>query len=201
MPDLFADKARNWDSRPVPRVISEGVGSALLKAIRWRPAMRVMDFGAGTGLVSSHVAPHVAKIWAVDLSQAMLSELTAKPELHGKVEPICQDIVAEPLGGMTFDAIISAMALHHVADLPTLFARFHDHLEPGGVVALADLDTENGSFHTPGTQGVYHLGFDRGELQWQLESAGFSSCRFQTAVEVHKEGRPYTVFLVTATRG
>ena len=55
--------------------------------------MRVMDFGAGTGLVCAHVAPHVATVYAVDISEAMLAQLAAKPELRGKVEIRCQDIL------------------------------------------------------------------------------------------------------------
>jgi len=46
--------------------------------------MRVMDFGAGTGLISSQVAPLVKKIVAVDISEAMLNKLVAKPELQEK---------------------------------------------------------------------------------------------------------------------
>jgi 2-polyprenyl-3-methyl-5-hydroxy-6-metoxy-1,4-benzoquinol methylase len=199
MQDLFVDKARDWDSRPAPQVISEGVGSALSKSVSWRPSMRVMDFGAGTGLIASRVAPRVDKIWAVDVSQAMLGELRAKSALEGKVEIVCQDIVTEPLS-MTFDVVMSAMALHHVADVRTLFERFFGNLEPGGVVALADLDTEDGTFHAPGTEGVHHHGFDRRELQGWLEAAGFENCRFETAVEVHKNDRVYPVFLVTANK-
>mgnify|MGYP006950044336 CR=1 FL=1 len=41
-------------------------------------------------------------------------------------------------------------------------------------VALADLDSEDGSFHPPDTDGVYHLGFDRDALRAELEADGFS---------------------------
>jgi len=104
MSDLFSDKARDWDSRPVPAQISEGVSRALIDAIPLSPALSVMDFGAGTGLVSSKLAAHVGHILAVDVSAAM------------------------------------------------------------------------------------------------LEQAGFGDVRFVTACEVHKDGRAYPVFLVTATK-
>tara|TARA_R110001583_G_scaffold167425_2_gene320219 strand:+ start:5635 stop:6165 length:531 start_codon:yes stop_codon:yes gene_type:complete len=113
MTDLFEEKAKDWDFREIPRMISAGVGRALLDNLPLTAELQVMDFGAGTGLVSSHVGPHVDKIYAVDISAAMLEKLVQKPELSGKVEAICQDILETPLN-RTFDLIISAMALHHV---------------------------------------------------------------------------------------
>ncbi len=45
-----------------------------------------MDFGAGTGLICPQTAAHVEKITAVDISQALLEKLGAKPALQNKVE-------------------------------------------------------------------------------------------------------------------
>ncbi|NIV32583.1 MAG: methyltransferase domain-containing protein, partial [Anaerolineae bacterium] len=64
-----------------------------------------------------------------------------------------------------FDLIVSAMALHHVEDTERLLQRFHQHLSPGGGIALADLDQEDGSFHPPEVEGVFHDGFDRTALE------------------------------------
>ena len=199
MTDRFAEKASDWDSRPVPLQISQAVGR-LLDGLEWDPSMRVMDFGAGTGLLAAHVAPHVAKIFAVDVSPSMLEALTAKPELQGKVEPRCQDLLASPLNDR-FDAIISAMALHHVEDTEAVAARFAEHLKPGGRLALADLDEEDGTFHPPGTEGVFHRGFRRDALRSILEAQGFEDVRFTTALDIEKDGgRQFTVFFVTARK-
>ncbi|MBL8920438.1 MAG: class I SAM-dependent methyltransferase [Myxococcaceae bacterium] len=199
MSDLFSDKAHDWDTRPVPAQISEGVSRALMQAIALSPTMTVLDFGAGTGLVCAKLAPHVGRILAVDISAAMLEQLKKKPELEGKVEVYCQDLVAAPLPAKV-DLVVSAMAMHHVRDTAGLLASLHTHLKPGGRVALADLDSEDGSFHPPGTEGVFHTGFAREALGALLESAGFRDVRFVTACEVLKEGRAWPVFLVTATR-
>ena len=200
MTDLFARKSSDWDDRPGPVQISEAVGR-LLGELDWDKSMRVMDFGAGTGLVAAHVAPHVAKVVAVDVSPSMLEALAAKPELQARVETRCQDILEAPLDER-FDAIISAMALHHVEDTAALAARFAEHLKPGGFVALADLDSEDGTFHSPETEGVFHHGFDRAELQSTLEAQGFEAVRFTTALELEKEDRgTFPVFFVTARKG
>lgn len=199
MSDLFSDKAQDWDTRPVPAQISEGVYRALVDAVPLSPGLTVLDFGAGTGLVCAKLAPHVGRVLAVDISAAMLEQLKKKPELAGKVDVYCQDLLEAPLAEKV-DLVVSAMAMHHVQDTARLLASLHAHLKPGGRVALADLDAEDGSFHPPGTDGVFHSGFGREALGALLEGAGFRDVRFVTACEVQKEGRAYPVFLVTATR-
>ncbi len=199
MVDLFQDKAAAWDARPVPMQISTGVFAALQQAVTFSPEQVVMDFGAGTGLICAKVAPHVGRVLAVDISAAMLEKLAEKPELQGKVEIFCQDILSAPLDRQA-DLIVSAMAMHHVEDTAALLRAFYDHLAPGGQLALADLDAEDGTFHPPDAEGVYHAGFDREALAALLQAAGFSTPRFTTACEVEKEGRRYPIFLVTASR-
>lgn len=197
MTDHFAEKSIDWDEQPVPLQISQAVGR-LLETLDWDASMRVMDFGAGTGLIAATIAPRVARIIAVDTSPSMLEALAAKDSLQGKVDCRCQDILDAPLEER-FDAVVSAMALHHVEDTVALAARFAEHLKPGGLLALADLDREDGSFHQPGTEGVFHQGFDRAALQSILEDAGFEHVTFTTALEIEKDGKgPYSVFLVTA---
>jgi len=199
MPDLFHDKATDWDTRPVPIQISEGVFTALAARVALAPSLTVMDFGAGTGLVAGRLAPHVGTILAVDISPAMLDQLAAKPELAGKVEIVCRDLLDAPLG-RSVDLIVSAMAMHHVRDTGQLVHTLFAHLAPGGRVALADLDAEDGSFHPPGTEGVFHHGFDRTAFTQLLTEAGFVDVEFTTACQVTKAGRRYAVFLVTAAR-
>jgi len=199
MTDLFNEKAKDWDANEMKKTLSSAIGSSILEHVSLHDQMRVMDFGAGTGLISSQVAPLVKKIFAVDISEAMLNKLVSKPELHAKVEIVCQDIIDKPIAEK-FDLIMSAMAMHHVKDTPRLIQRFSEHLSPGAFIALADLDKEDGSFHPEDTEGIFHLGFKRNELQIILEKYGFGGIRFLTAHTVNKEDKKYPIFLVTATK-
>jgi putative AdoMet-dependent methyltransferase len=199
MTDLFHDKAADWDSRPVPVQISDGVVGALRAQLTLTDDMTVMDFGAGTGLIAGGLAPHVARLHAVDVSAAMLEQLAAKDALRGKVTIHCQDITQTPLD-LQVDLVVSAMAMHHVQDTAALMRALYGHTRPGGSVALADLDTEDGSFHPPGMDGVFHDGFDRDALGAHLSAAGFVDVAFRTATVVHREARAYPIFLVTARR-
>lgn len=197
MNDLFKEKAHDWDMNELVRGISSGVGAAIREHVALDASMHVMDFGAGTGLITQHVAERVGKVTAVDVSEAMLEKLAAKNALEGKVEILCQNILEQPVE-ITFDLIVSAMAMHHVEDTDRLIQCFSEHLKPGARVALADLDSEDGSFHPEDTQGVYHTGFDREAFRALLEKHGFREIRFLTAHTVHKEDRDYPIFLVLA---
>ena len=198
MSNLFDEKSRDWDKNEIVQKISAAVGAAIVQKTDLHEKMCVMDFGAGTGLISSHVAPEVEKIVAVDISQAMLEKLAEKPALHGKVEIACQDILQTPLE-QQFDLIISAMAMHHVENTALLAQRFYQHLKNGGQLALADLDAEDGSFHEAGTEGVYHWGFERKALQQLFEQQGFRDVELTTAHVVEKD-QPYPIFLLTAKK-
>jgi putative AdoMet-dependent methyltransferase len=199
MSDLFKEKAGDWDANQMRLQLSSAIGASILEHVPLDTHMDVMDFGAGTGLLTSHVAPRVRNVAAVDTSAAMLDKLAAKPEFHGKVTAICQDITEQPLA-TRFDLIISAMAMHHVADTPRLFETFAEHLQPGGRVALADLDKEDGTFHPADAEGVFHHGFAREDLQAIIEDQGFVDIQFETAHTVDKEGKRYPIFLVIATK-
>jgi len=199
MTDLFTEKAKDWDVNEMVLQLSEATSSAILANIEFNNQMQVMDFGAGTGLITSQIFPHIKKITAVDVSQSMLEQLMSKPELEEKVDAVCQDITQQPLDSK-FDVIMSAMAMHHVKDTGQLFKSFSEHLISGGKIAIADLDAEDGSFHPADAEGVYHNGFDRESLKSIMEKNGFQDIKFVTAHTVNKEMKTYPVFLVTASK-
>jgi hypothetical protein len=74
-------------------------------------------------------------------------------------------------------------------------------LRKPGFLCIADLDSEDGSFHGEGFDG--HLGFDRDKLGAMARKAGFDSVRFTTAYEMEKEAaggtRTFPIFLMVAT--
>ena len=195
MVDLFEEKAKGWDKDDFKTRLSRAIGTTMLEHLDFTADMDVMDFGAGTGLIAGHLAPKVAHIAAVDISQAMLDRLAAKPELRGKVDTLCQDIMDHPLP-QKFDVIVSAMAMHHVEDTDKLIESFAAHLKAGGRVALADLDHEDGTFHPAGTTGVFHAGFKRDPLQQLLNKHGISDVQFVTAYAVERGDKVFPIFLV-----
>jgi len=199
MSDLFEEKAKDWDANDRRTRLADAISSSIMENVPLHEQMTVMDFGAGTGLISSAVAPRVKRIIAVDTSRSMLDKLASKPELKDKVEIRCGDILDEPLD-MRFDLIMSAMTMHHVEDTARLIEKLAEHLNDSGMVALADLDKEDGSFHPADTEGVFHFGFERDGLYTALEDHGFADIRFFTAHTINGDTKDYPVFLVTARK-
>ena len=141
------------------------MADAIRKTVALRPDMNTMDFGAGTGLVTLALLPCVARVTAMDTSGEMLRVLDKKLKALriANVHTMLHESGKTPLPAAAFDLIVSSMVLHHISDVPEALRRLRPCLRPGGWIALADLDTEDGTFHSDST-GVFHHGFDRGEI-------------------------------------
>ncbi|MGH1441050.1 MAG: class I SAM-dependent DNA methyltransferase [Cellvibrionaceae bacterium] len=197
--DHFKQKAQAYDKNKNRVNNVSNIARVMTQAIEFKPDMHIMDFGSGTGLLLERIAPFVKRITAVDISSSMNEQLRAKAtSLDCELEIIEQDLTQTEFE-RTFDGIISSMTLHHVRDIESLFNKLYSLLNSKGVVALADLDKEDGSFHTEDT-GVFHFGFDREALCDTARKAGFKNIHIESASIVHKPQGDYPVFLFTAEK-
>lgn len=197
--DHFAHKSKSWDmsSRRVQN--AQAIANKILNNIDMNKRMTLMDFGAGTGLLSFFVAPKVDTIVAVDNSPSMLEKFREKSsEFDCKTEIIQKDLSRETIE-REFDGIISSMTMHHLEDTRALFSKLYTMLKSGGFIAIADLDSEDGSFHSEDT-GVHHYGFERNILNNIAKEAGFRDIQIETVSTIKKPHRDFTVFLLTARK-
>ncbi|HQL48277.1 MAG TPA: class I SAM-dependent methyltransferase [Holophaga sp.] len=197
----FEREAARWDEAPRRVALAQAVAEAIREQVPLSGTEAALDYGCGTGLLTLALRPAVGRITGVDTSAAMLSRLEAKltevPDTG--VDAVLLDPV-HPLRSLPpVDLITSSMTLHHVTDLPDLFADFHALLRPGGRIALADLEAEDGTFHED-PEGVVHHGFNPEALLGLLAAAGFTDLRATPATVVTKGERPYRVFLATGLR-
>lgn len=195
----FDNAAAQWDQGDTRQNIAQCVFQTIVSRIALANTMNIMDFGAGTGLLSFKIAPMVQSVTGIDLSEKMLEQILAKNSDTLQVKVACQNIISEPLDE-EFHGIISSMAMHHVEDTASLFKTFYSHLKRDGFVALADLEAEDGSFHTQGNEGIYHFGFERDTLRDIMEKEGFVNVRFHHAYTVEKKAQSYPIFVVTANK-
>ena len=105
-------------------------------------AIRVLDLGAGTGLLSALVARAFprARITLVDVSPQMLGmarqRFADEPE---RFELRVMDYATNPLPG-EYEAVVSALSIHHLDGIEKreLFRKVYDVLCDGGVFVNAD---------------------------------------------------------------
>ena len=198
--DHFAHKSKSWDMNSKRVQNAKGIADLIVKNIKLNKSMELMDFGAGTGLLSYFAAPFVKKIVAVDNSPSMLVEFENKcDEFSCETEVIEKDLSSDTTLERAFDGIISSMTIHHLEDTAALFSKLYGMLSVGGFIAIADLDSEDGSFHSDNT-GVYHHGFDRLILENIAKEAGFKEIKFDLASTICKPHCDFTVFLMTAVK-
>lgn len=199
----FDSKARGWerDSAKLERALVAGRAIAGVVPVG---GQRILDYGCGTGLLGFALQPRAAHVTLADSSEGMLEVVREKITASGmtNVTALRLDLQVDPLPNDRFGLVCSLLALHHVPDTLELLRKFHTLLEPGGWVALLDLDQEDGSFHGPEVE--VHRGFDRPAFGTELELAGFSRVKLSNAFEIQRGpergGGRYSVFLAVARK-
>jgi len=137
---MFEEHAASYEAerrRLVPP-FDEFYGTAVAALeLAGRPLGRVIDLGAGTGLLARAVARAHPQAELVDGSPAMLEQ--ARSALGERASYVTGDLAEAPPPG-PWDAVVSAMAIHHLKDAAKreLFARVRDELAPGGVFVNAE---------------------------------------------------------------
>ncbi|NTV01467.1 MAG: class I SAM-dependent methyltransferase [Chlorobiaceae bacterium] len=205
----FDSKASEWDANAVRAALADAVARAIIAHLPVNRPENGLEFGCGTGLVTLRVSPLLDRLTAVDTSDGMLVVLNEKisaagvPNVATRLLDLSLSGTASQLEG-PFDFVFSSMTLHHIPDTEGFLSLLHGLMAPGGTLAIADLDAEDGLFHEDASEKVHH-GFVRQRLKEQLEQAGFGFVSFITAHVVEKKTREgqissYPVFLVTAVK-
>ena len=201
----FDLKAAEWDKQQMHRDRAEAVAAAIVRQVPLDETMTAMEFGAGTGLLSFMLKDRLKEITLIDNSQGMVKVLNEKlvSAKADSLKAVKADIEHEDPQLGTFDLIYTLMVLHHVRDVETVVKKFHDMLNPGGYLAIADLYREDGSFHGDGFHG--HKGFDPAALAAMLEKNGFSGIKHKKVYEIDKKisenrSKSFDIFLMTAIR-
>jgi len=198
MQDHFKNKAQNWDSGDIRVNGAKTIANAIEKEIELTKEMEILDFGAGTGLLGFSIAPKVKQVYGVDTSAKMLEKLQEKNTPELEIKAYHQDIIKKPLE-QEFDGLISSMTLHHVEDLDAFFATVYKNIKKEGFIAIADLESEDGSFHSDNT-GVHHFGFDAQTLQEIVQKHGFEDVKIENINTIKKPHKDFGIFLLTAKK-
>jgi len=196
----FDSRAREWDKDKMHMERSVAIAAELEKRIPLDYSMKVLEYGAGTGILSFLLKDRFSEIILMDSSQEMIKVCLEKADYFqaDHMKPIWFDLEHSDYTS-TFDLIYNQMVLHHINDIETIFNKFYSLLNTGGYLAIADLFPEDGSFHGPNVN--VHLGFDPQLLKSTLESIGFKNIEYTACFEIKREsGKKFPVFLLVAKK-
>jgi ubiquinone/menaquinone biosynthesis C-methylase UbiE len=104
---------------------------------------RVIDLGAGTGLLSLALAPRVRELIAVDISERMLERLDDAATVDGihNIRTVAADLRRLPLEDESATLVVSNYAFHHLDDAgkELALAEARRILSPGGRLVICDM--------------------------------------------------------------
>jgi 2-polyprenyl-3-methyl-5-hydroxy-6-metoxy-1,4-benzoquinol methylase len=199
---VFDEKAAEWDT-PERRERAHALANTFRQHVTLTPELRVLDIGAGTGLLGLDLLDDVAEVVLADPSEGMIEQARRRIEAEGIVDAtaIVFDFPAvESPPGAPFDLVVSLLVLHHVEDTAATLRSIREALVPGGRIGLMDLDKEDGSFHDPDQPGIHHHGFEGGALVQLATEAGFEEVEVRNIHQIERDGRSYPLFLLTGRR-
>jgi ubiquinone/menaquinone biosynthesis C-methylase UbiE len=190
----FDARAATWDDEAKVRR-AQAVAAGIRRAVPLRTAMKALEYGAGTGLLSFNLRDALGAITLADSSAGMraVAEQKIAAANDASMRVVDLDLMRDPVPKDRYDLVFSMMTLHHVADVPRGLAAFRKLLKPGGYLCIADLDAEDGSFHGPDVD--VHHGFARDALGGALKAAGFVDVTIGDCFVVEHGPRQYPMFL------
>ena len=200
----FDSRAKTWDSDPMKVARARAVAHGIQTHVPLAPHMTAFEYGCGTGLLGFALQPYLKHITLADSSSGMLDVLQEKITSCGisNMRPMKLDLVDDPLPQESYHLIVTMMTFHHIPDIDSLLRDMYSLLATPGYLCVADLDSEDGSFHGPDFSG--HCGFDRQELRQKASQAGFRNAGFSTVFNIRKAvaggERDFPVFLMVAEK-
>lgn len=164
-----------WNHRA--QVYDEQVGPQYEEAYRktaelfrkyLKPEDTVLDFACGTGIVTFAIAPSVATVQGIDISDVMVQHAQEKLAAQGagNITFTQLDIFDASLKEESFDALLACNVLLYLEDRPAVLQRLRSLLKPNGIfLSVSDCLGE-----------------------------GFSRVRFKKWYEYKTGKRPYVAF-------
>ncbi len=199
MVSTFDAKAATWDEEPRRQAMAAALVAAIAARVPLAAGQRLLDVGCGTGLLGLPLAERTGRVLGIDVSAGMVERFLAKAAGRPGIAAEVRDLLAEPLPGGSVDVAVSAMAFHHIGPYEAMLRSLAGCLVPGGWLAIADLESEDGSFHG---EPVPHLGFDPAAFLARMQAAGLEPLSHERVHVMRKPplGREYPIFLAVARR-
>lgn len=168
---FFAGVAGEWETLRAELYGSRFTDSAITALLP--RSFVVADLACGAGDVAVRLAPHVARVVAIDRSPEMIAEARKRTRALKNVELHESDLAALPLGSASCDAALLLLALTHLSDVSKALSEMARILVPGGRAVVVDL-LKHGREDFRLRMGQRCDGFSARELSRFLSAAGLA---------------------------
>lgn len=193
----FDNAARNWDKDSKHLDRAKATFDVIQKNVPISAEARCLDFGCGTGLLGIHFCGCAGKVDFFDNSEEMRAVLKEKlaESAYGNARVVEPEAFIESEKNQ-YDLIVALMVMHHIVDVDLQIETFSRLLTPSGYLCIADLENEDGSFHShiDGYNG--HNGFDPAKLSELCLAHGLETVHTETYFTVEKSEKKYPLFIL-----
>jgi ArsR family transcriptional regulator len=194
--EYFSTVAEQWDQ--VRRDLFGDQVDLHLALAFIDPESVVGDLGCGSGHLADLLAPHVARLVAVDGSVEMADAARTRLAPRPNVDVRRGDLEQLPIGDGELDLAVLSLVLHYVAEPGRVIAEARRVLKPGGRLIVLDMlphDRED----LVATMGHAWPGFSTEQMTAWLTAAGFGGLRLR-ALPPDVDARGPALFLATGAR-
>lgn len=201
----FDEKAKTWDDNPLFIERAKIIADEIRDFVKLPKTATAFEFGCGTGLLSYFLQHDFASITLADSSKGMLEVLNTKIEKENirNFFPLFMDLSKDNFTekDRKFDVIYTSLAMHHVDDIGNVMQSFNEMLNTGGYVCIADLEKEDGSFHSHDPEFNGHFGFLKEDMENYFLQHGFAVKEYKICLSIEKivennQKKTYPVFLM-----
>jgi ArsR family transcriptional regulator len=195
--DYFRGVAGEWDFVRADLFGDRADLLALLALLDDRTV--IGDLGCGTGAMTEVLAPAVARVIAVDDSEAMLDAARKRLDGVANIDFRAGSLEALPIADGALDAAVLSLVLHYVPEPRPALAEAARALRAGGKLLVVDMlphDREDMRVE----MGHVWPGFDETLIGGWLAESGFTKVRYRPLPPDARAKGP-GMFVCTAVKG
>ena len=173
--EFFASEAGQWD-RLRDDLFGRRFELQLLLSLL-DPDWVVGDLGCGTGHFAAAIAPFVRQVIAVDESGPMLAAARARLASAPNVDLREGELELLPVHEMELDLAVLSLVLPYVPEPARVLAEAERALQPGGRLAIVDLQPHDRAEFGHGLGQVW-MGFSAQQMTGWLTAAGLRQVHY-----------------------